>query len=611
MSTVTFLESSAVSSSQTNLSQSAWDPAVCPRRVRRSCGGIPPSCRRRAQQIAVLSKSCQRASRTEGIAKAEKALDEARNIDGNEKADKQERSILLNAKGNDFYAKGDYRQARVQYQSAIELSPKDAIFLANLGYALQQLKTRGQRKNELEEAIEAFSAAQELKRSEDYEKDIARLRGQLEFASQFGEQMIDAIPVVTPIAVEVAKDLVHLVDDETKEGSLSDYVSSLVTNMRSSLKERFGINLPGVSFKGNEGDLENGTVTTNQDNGNSSGIGSVNSSHRFFHRSQKDGSRENLSPPEVMISHLETVIQKNSAEFLGHQEVANLLRPRARASLNNCGLIRRILRLSQFARAWAIQGVPVRPFDKILEVFRRYYSRRTSLQDVVESIRSLPDFRSKLPGNDESHKILALGRRFEIEIRSSVYRTGAHAVLAMEPERCQRALAAVRAAFEDSPRAAVLVERQDWRPFVRSLIELEFPSVPVLSGGELEDRFRAKIAGTIELDTSEFAEAPPFWNRSRGTLGATSDNGWGNGPLEQENTAITVFVNEAFNAEKSTADDAPLEELLQLTEGRSLLRVRDHSSESARGNRRQSRQDRVSLFTQQSRISCQQRARAA
>jgi type III secretory pathway component EscV/tetratricopeptide (TPR) repeat protein len=488
--------------------------------------------------------------------KAKKALDAALHIDRNEKADKTERSLLLNAEGNDLYERGDYQQAQTRYAKAIEFSPRDDVLHANLGRALEQMRTPGERKKELEDAIEAFTSGRNLSRSDVYEKDIERLRVQLEFASRYGQQTIGKTPVVTAIAVEVAKDLIESVVDKTRGGLLSDHVSNLLIDMRWRIKERFGVHLPGVRFRGNEGDLENGSYVI-MIMEIPLVLGNVDPKHRFFR-----GSKEDLLSLGLMghiIRHLEAVIEDNLVEFLGHQEVAKLVEAEDPGTLERLRANpKKLSALVAVCKGLAAEGVPVRPFAKILEAFERQYSKQRSLQDIVERIRFLPDFRSKLPGNDERLTILPLSRHFEVEIRNSVYRSGAYAVLAMEPERCQSVLAAVRKAVEDNSPAAILVETPDWRPFVRSLIEIEFPHVPVLSRRELKDGFQAKTAGMIDLDNSEPAGASPFWNRSVETPTAMPEDSWENEALESSDAAITVFINEARKDAISIADGEPL-----------------------------------------------------
>src|SRR5262249_11565635 len=70
----------------------------------------------------------------------------------------------------------------------------------------------------------------------------------------YGEEALGWQPLATPIAVEVASDLIGLVEGAT-EGSLSGALGAALRAMRVRILERYGGTIPGIRFRGNEGDL--------------------------------------------------------------------------------------------------------------------------------------------------------------------------------------------------------------------------------------------------------------------------------------------------------------------------------------------------------------------
>ena len=60
------------------------------------------------------------------------------------------------------------------------------------------------------------------------------------------------LPVVTPIALEVAADLIPLVED-TGEGS--KFLGEMVPMMRDGLFYELGVRFPGIRVRGNETDM--------------------------------------------------------------------------------------------------------------------------------------------------------------------------------------------------------------------------------------------------------------------------------------------------------------------------------------------------------------------
>jgi type III secretion protein V len=77
-------------------------------------------------------------------------------------------------------------------------------------------------------------------------------------------------------------------------------------------------------------------------------------------------------------------------------------------------------------------------------------------------------------------------------------------VLALEPEPTQEALTAVRNEVANLPPTAQnpVIFCEDWRvrPFVRKLVELEFPHLQVVSRRESTDADARPVIATIELE---------------------------------------------------------------------------------------------------------------
>ena len=174
----------------------------------------------------------------------------------------------------------------------------------------------------------------------------------------------------------------------------------------------------------------------------------------------------------------------------------------------------------------------------------------------------MPAVRSLLPGTDTSLPMTVLGPHFEREIAGAISATGSHTVLAMLPERCQETLAAIRNTLTDHPSGAVVVTDATLRPFVRLLVELEFPTCPVLARRELPPNRELQNADRIELDAAPEAASTSAPDAARSTPRKTA--GVWNAPASPATTEIAVFVNPAFPTGVSGADETPLPQMLQL-----------------------------------------------
>jgi type III secretory pathway component EscV/Tfp pilus assembly protein PilF len=518
-------------------------------------------------------------------------------IDQDAKAFDKQMALLLNAEGNDYYTQGNYREAVERYTKAIELDHSDDVIYSNLAGAWEQSKEPGRRMEALDNAIEAFRGAQSINATKNYEKHIERLGRKKEFASRYGEKAFDWLHIVTPIMVEVASNLIPYTEGST-QGTLSDELARHLTDMRARVQNHFGVKIPGVRVRGNETDLADGayiimimeiplvsgSIALDQRffPGPEEALSSLGvtgeaatnplTGDRGFWINQDNWQRvetaglELWDVVEYLIRHLEAVVQRNLIEFLGHQEVAGLLERESYEALEEvCHSQQKLTALTTVWRALVVEGVPIKPFGEISKVFERLYSEGANLQSIVEAIRALPLLRSRLPGNDKQYSLLRLGPRFEAEIRNAIYQTTSHTVLAMEPARCQSALNAVRSGIDDDRHVALIVDDAELRPFVRLLIELEFPNFPVLSRRELRTDFQVERAGLIELEEEVTPAKPDFRSRRQVDMssGELEDRGK-DGTQDSNDIAISVFVNETFTAQRANADDQPIEDMFSL-----------------------------------------------
>lgn len=119
--------------------------------------------------------------------------------------------------------------------------------------------------------------------------------------------------------------------------------------------------------------------------------------------------------------------------------------------------------------------------------------------DIVERLRSLPELAEALPGNSARNRFYRAGEDMSELLRGTLHADDGRLVLAMDPQSCQEALAAVRGQI-DPPRDATLVfDAAGVRSFARKLLEMEFPDVAVLSSAELLPALNAVFAGEIRL----------------------------------------------------------------------------------------------------------------
>ncbi|MBK8014540.1 MAG: type III secretion system export apparatus subunit SctV [Deltaproteobacteria bacterium] len=346
------------------------------------------------------------------------------------------------------------------------------------------------------------------------------------------------LPVVTPIALEVAADLIPLVEDS---GEGSRFLGEMIPMMRDGLFYELGVRFPGIRVRGNETDmppgaylimineipLVMGTVSqdkvlvndtverlrllniegepaTNPANGNECAwIGAE------YQDVAEQAGLTTWDAAGYMVLHLSSVLRKNGAEFVGIQETTNMLE-----------------QLEQAFPALVKETVPkvISPFQ-LTDILRRLIEEEISIRDLRSILQALAEWgqvehdtvmlteyvRAALK-RYISHKytrgqntliVYLLDPQIEETVRSSIQHTSSGSYLALEPEITQEILSAVRTEVGSLPPTAqnpVILTTMEIRRYFRKLVELEFPHLAVLSYQELSPDMNIQPIARISLE---------------------------------------------------------------------------------------------------------------
>lgn len=539
-----------------------------------------------------------------------KAFELDRKIEGykegkyNEASYNKDMALLSNDEGNNYYSLREYKHAIKKYKESIEFNSNDAVVYSNMGGAWELLKAPGNRVEELENAIEAYQQAYNIVDKKSYKKNIERLHKKREFIKSYGEKSSEWSFIVTPIAMEVAANLIPYVEG-IHGGDLSEKVTKHSDTLKLQISKKYGVKIPGIRFRGNETDFPDGTYIISLMeaplfSGNISldkrffpgpieqltalqiqGIEAINpeNGNKGYWIEKKDWnlmeerSYRLWDIMEYPLKHLEYVISKNLVEFVGHQEVKNILeRDTSKTYTVVSNSTTNLTSFTNIFRGLLSEQVSIQKSGVIRQTTNKLYTNNFNLLNITETIRSLHEFKPKLAGNNGDYMLLKLGKGFELEIERSIYRKKTGAVLAMEPERCQKVLTCFRNNIEHH-KSAILVENLEIRPFVRKLIELEFPDVPVLSQQELLSEIEYTFGNKIELEQN----VPPeyIFSRNNGSLQHSipkeetlheneQKENLATEIIEPERTTIQVYVTSDFFDNPTSIQKEPIEDLFDL-----------------------------------------------
>jgi tetratricopeptide (TPR) repeat protein len=441
-----------------------------------------------------------------------------------------EMALLRNDEANSLFARSAYAEAIPLYQEALERSPSDAVIWSNLADAWER-DTSTPAIARIDRALTAIRKAGEIDPAEpDYCDRIRRLENLRTSIHSFGDRVINLLPVVTPIALEVAFDLIPLV--EGTDGGLSEECERLFSRMRQDLLATYGVKAPGVRVRGNETDMPPGSYLIMLMEVPLV-MGTVSLERRIARASAEQLKKlgvtaEPATDPytgdevswagvsdwpsvsqagiplwsalEYMVRHLQAVLARNLADFVGHEEAHGLLEQHGEE------LTRRITALpgglSSFTwvlRALVQEQVPITALEPIASRFAELFASGVSRTAIVEQLRSLAEVRPVLPGNRMGTRFFHIGPNLSARLSEAITSDNGRTVLAMEPEDCQELLSTVRTEI-GSERAALIVDEPSVRPFARCLFELEFPDLAVLTRAELLPELTSVPTTEIDVD---------------------------------------------------------------------------------------------------------------
>ena len=342
------------------------------------------------------------------------------------------------------------------------------------------------------------------------------------------------MPVVTPIALEVASDLVPLVDDS------SNFLAELIPMMRDGLFYELGIRYPGIRVRGNDGsggagsyailvneipvanntvDPRNCLVNDTPDRLKLLGIEATSAMNpangvpcAWIPNSKQELAEQagltTWDAASYMVLHLSAALRKNGSDFVGIQEVQNMLDQLEQAFP---ALVKEVVpkavnlfQLTDILKRLVEEEISIRDLRTILQALAEWGPHETDAVMLTEHVRSaLKRYIShKYTGGQHTLVVYLLEPQLEETISAGIQRSPSGNYLALEPEVTQDILGAVRKEIANLPASAqqpVILTTQEIRRYLRKLVEIEFPHLAILSYQELSPDMNIQPVARIGL----------------------------------------------------------------------------------------------------------------
>jgi type III secretion protein V len=227
---------------------------------------------------------------------------------------------------------------------------------------------------------------------------------------------------------------------------------------------------------------------------------------RYRELLQKAGIRF-WTNPEVLVLHLSRFFTQHAADFIGIQEMRQILDFIERSFPD---LVKEVTRLV--------------PLQKLTDIFKRLVQEQISIKDLRTVLEALSEWAQtekdpvlltdyirvtlrryisyKYSLGQSVLSVYPVDQDIEDVVRSAIKQTSAGSFLALDPDSAQLILHAIRTTLKPTPpggQPPVLVTAPDVRRFLRKLIEGDFPDLPVLSFQEIVPEIRMQPLGRIQL----------------------------------------------------------------------------------------------------------------
>lgn len=213
-------------------------------------------------------------------------------------------------------------------------------------------------------------------------------------------------------------------------------------------------------------------------------------------------------PAEVITLHLSRVLKKYAHEFVGIQEAQSYLDFASRGVPKLVEeVVPKVISIHQFTdvlQRLVQEGISIRDIKSVLDALSewgRIEKDPVMLNEYVRaSMKRYISFR--YTGGKDTLFVYLLDPEIEDVIRGAIRRTSTGSFLSLDPAISHDILAAIRREIANLPASAqqpIIITDMELRRFVRKMVELEFPTLAVLSYQELAPELNVQPVGRITM----------------------------------------------------------------------------------------------------------------
>jgi len=358
----------------------------------------------------------------------------------------------------------------------------------------------------------------------------------------------DVLPFImpSPISLEVGSNIIPFVDDKQDGGR---FINELIPLLRHGLYYELGVNFPGIQVRGQTVDMEPEAYVININEVpvaygkvmkncilvgesleqlslfNISGTETIHpidgSVVTWISREFKDVATQAgfrmWDTAEYLILHLSYILRKHAHEFLGLQEVQNMI---GELEKSHPALVKELipkvitlLQLTEIFQRLVQEDVAIRDLKSVFSTLAQWGEIERDTLLLTEHVRAgLKRYIThKYAGSANMLAVYLLDPEIEDMIRNAIRRTEKGNYLALEPDVTQEIIEAVGKEIASHPfppgaKPPVILTTAEVRRYFRKIIELEFPQLSVLSYQELSENLRIQPIARVSVPRGSLGE---------------------------------------------------------------------------------------------------------
>jgi len=214
-----------------------------------------------------------------------------------------------------------------------------------------------------------------------------------------------------------------------------------------------------------------------------------------------------MEPPQILTYHLSFILKKHADDFIGLQETRYLLEkmePRFSELTKEVQRVLPVQKITEVFQRLVQEGISIRNLRTILQSLIEWGQKEKDVILLTEYVRmSLKRYISyTYSGGQNILAVHMFDPSVEETVRKAIRQTSSGSYLALDPETMKQLTERVKEEVGDlngSAQTPVLLTSMDIRRYVKKVIEMEIPRLPVLSYQELTPEINIQPLSRIRL----------------------------------------------------------------------------------------------------------------